>query len=153
MFILYCVITKLYFVFKNENIKKKTFANFTRFTLNTTYMTPLLNIGMFKIKIKNIINYQEPHQKMQNCTSLFQQIFTVYKIFPVGIKTKNLPRKTRFGLCFIKVFYKTITCPRQLLLSVPKSGHLIHVCGHVFFIFTIHNVYFYNEHSLKYFLP
>ena len=29
--------------------------------------------------------------------------------------------------CFIKVFYKTTTCPRQPLLSGPKSVHLIQV--------------------------
>ena len=51
-----------------------------------------------------------------------------YKTFTVGIKSKNLPRTTRFGLwCFIKVFYKTTICPRQPLLRGPKSGLSIQV--------------------------
>ena len=41
------------------------------------------------------------------------QIFIVYKAFTVGIKTKDLPRITRF-VCGhnIKVFYKMTACPR-----------------------------------------
>ena len=35
---------------------------------------------------------------MRSCKSLFQQIFIVYKTFTVRIKTKNLPKMTRFGL-------------------------------------------------------
>ena len=59
---------------------------------------------MFKInRTKNIFNLQEWHQNMQNCKSLFQQIFIVYKTFTVGIKTENLPRTTRFGL---RSFYR-----------------------------------------------
>ena len=40
------------------------------------------------------------------------------KTFPMGIKTKHLPRATRFGLwLFNKGFYKMTTCPKQPLLS------------------------------------
>ena len=42
---------------------------------------------------------------------LFQQIFIVYKTFTVGIKTKNLPRTTRFGLW---LFYKGVLQDDQL---------------------------------------
>ena len=41
---------------------------------------------------------------MQNCKSLFLQIF-VHKTFTVEIITKNLPRETRFGL---RLFYKGV---------------------------------------------
>ena len=57
--------------------------------MNATCIALLLNIGMFKIKNR----------------SLFQQIFIVYKPFTVGIRTKNLPSTTRFGLW---LFYKGI---------------------------------------------
>ena len=74
--------------------------------INTTCITPLFNMGMFKIKIiKNIFNLQEWHQNTQNSKSLFLQTF-VYKTFTVGIKTKNLPRTTKFGLWS---FYKGIS--------------------------------------------
>ena len=55
--------------------------------------------------------------------SLFQQILIVYKTFAMGIKTKNLPRTTRFGLW---LFYKGVLI-RQPLLSGPKSGCIIQV--------------------------
>ena len=41
--------------------------------------------------------------KHANLQILFQQIFIVSKTFTVRIKTKNLPRATRFGL-----FYKGV---------------------------------------------
>ena len=58
--------------------------------------------------------------KTRSCKSLFKQIL------PWEKKTKNLPERPHLlsGL-FIKVFYKTTTCPRLPLLSVPKSGRLI----------------------------
>ena len=37
-------------------------------------------------------------QNMQNCESLLQRLFIIYKTFTVGLKTKNLPRTTRYGL-------------------------------------------------------
>ena len=56
------------------------------------------------------------------------QIFIVYKTFIEGIKAKNLPRTSRFGLwSFYKGVFKTTTCPRQPLLIGPKSGPLIQV--------------------------
>ena len=51
---------------------------------------------------------------MQKCKSLFQQIFIVYKRFTVGIKTKNLPITTRFGLWS---FYKGVLQDKHL----PKT--------------------------------
>ena len=45
-----------------------------------------------------MINLQEWHQNMQSCKSVLKQTFIVYKTFTVGIKTKNLPRMTRFCL-------------------------------------------------------
>ena len=47
---------------------------------------------------KNIFNLQEWYQNKQICKSLFQQIFIVYKVFTVRIKTKNLLKNARFGL-------------------------------------------------------
>ena len=58
-----------------------------------------------KKQTKIIFNFQEWHQNTQNCKSLFQQIFIVYKTFTVGIKIKNLPITTRFGLWS---FYKGV---------------------------------------------
>ena len=76
----------------------------------------------------SIFNLQEWHQNTWNCKSLFQQVFIVFKTFSRGIKAKNLPRTTRFCLwSFMKVFYKTTTCPRRPLLSGPKSARLIQV--------------------------
>ena len=70
-------------------------------------------------------------KNMRNGKSLFQQIFIVYKRLTVGLKTKNLPRMTRFCLwSFYKgvlVFYKMTTCSKRQLLSDPKSGRLIQV--------------------------
>ena len=87
--------------------------------------------------------YQEWHQNTQNCTSLFWQIFTVYKIFTMGIKTKNLPRTTRFGLCF-RCFIRWSSEQNSHLWVVPRVVVLDRLKT-----FTNHNVYFYNEHSLK----
>ena len=57
------------------------------------------------------------HAKLQ---ILFQQTF-ICKTFAVGIKTKNLPRTSRFGLwSFYQEFYKATTCRRQpLFWEVP----------------------------------
>ena len=83
---------------------------------------------MLRKFLMNIFNLQEWHQNMRNCKSLFQQIFVVYKIFTMGIKTKNLPRTRDFVRChFIKVFFKMTTCPRRTLLRGPKSGRLMQV--------------------------
>ena len=110
------------FVFGNENITLKNIwlliLQDLHSLINTTCIIPLLNISIFKTEVnKNIFNLEEWHQNTQNCQSLFQQIF-VYRPFTVGIETNSH---------FIKVFYKTNTCPRQPLLSGPKSGHLIQV--------------------------
>ena len=45
-----------------------------------------------------------------------------------GEKTKTCQERPHFlSGHFIKVFYKTTTCPRQPLLNDPKSGRLIQV--------------------------
>ena len=87
------IITSLFFVFENKRhyTEKHLIANLKVTKTECTKCT--------KLKVtKNIFNLQEWLQNMQNCKSLFQQIFIVYKTFTVRIKTKNLPRMTRFGL-------------------------------------------------------
>ena len=54
--------------------------------------------------MKNIFKFQVWHQNAE-LQILFQQVFVVCKTFLVGIKTKNLPRMTRFGLW---LFYKSV---------------------------------------------
>ena len=70
-------------------IEKHLVANFTRFIL--IYKHHLHSTT-------NIFNLQKWYQNTWNCKSLFHQIFIVHKTFTVGIKTKNLPRTTRFYL-------------------------------------------------------
>ena len=73
-----------------------------------------------------------------------------YKTFTVGIKSKNLPRTTRFGLWyFIEVFYNTTTCPRQPLLRDPKSGLSIQVWNYKYpaCIFIFYYVFFFLNKS------
>ena len=76
-------------------------------------------------KINTILNLQEKHQNTEipNLYSSKSLFFTKHSQW--GIKTKNLPKTIRL-VCghFIKVFYKTTTCPRQPLLSGPKGGCL-----------------------------
>ena len=81
-------------------------------------LSSLLSISIFKRKSKHFY-LQELHQNAQ-LQVIIQANITV------GKKTKNLPERPHLlsGL-FIKVFYKTTTCPRLPLLSVPKSGRLI----------------------------
>ena len=49
-----------------------------------------------------------------NGKSLFQQIFIVCKRFTVGIKTKNLPKTTRFCLW---LFYKDVLWDNHLSMT------------------------------------
>ena len=81
-------------------------------------LSSLLSISIFKRKSKHFY-LQELHQNAQ-LQVIIQANITV------GKKTKNLLERPHLlsGL-FIKVFYKTTTCPRLPLLSVPKSGRLI----------------------------
>ena len=73
---------------------------------------------------KSIVSLQDWHQNMQNYKSLFQQIFIVYKTFRVGKKLKICQDQPDliFGH-FIKVFYKTTTCPRRSLLIGEWSSY------------------------------
>ena len=96
-------------------IEKHVIANFTRFTLIYKHHC----VAHFLIKVcskskvtKNIFNLQEWYQITRNYKSLCQQIFIVYKTFTVAIKTKNLPRTTRFGLWS---FYKGVLYNNHLL--------------------------------------
>ena len=75
---------------------------------------------------KNILIF-ENGTKTQNCRSLFQQIF-VCKTFTVGKKIKACQEQSDL-VCgrFIKVFFKTTTCPRRPFFTGPKSGRLIQV--------------------------
>ena len=60
--------------------------------------------------------------KTRNCKSLFKQIL------PWGKKLKTCQEWPHLlSSRFIKVFYKTTTCPRRPHLSGPKSGRLIQV--------------------------
>ena len=69
----------------------------------------------------NIFNIQKWHQ-MCKCRSLFKEIL------PWGKKLKPCQEGPYLlSSCFIKMFFKTITCPRQLLLSGPKSCRLVQV--------------------------
>ena len=81
---------------------------------------------MFKIKItKNFLNLQEWHQNMQNCKSLFQQIFIIkHSQWEQKLKTCQEQPDLVCGR-FLKVLCKTTTCPRQTLLSGSKSDYLV----------------------------
>ena len=57
-----------------------------------------IKFALRAVPTKNIFNVQEWLQSMQNCRSLFQEIFVVFKTFTMGIKTKKLPRTTKFCL-------------------------------------------------------
>ena len=72
-------------------------------------------------------NLQEWHQNTHDYKSLCKQILLLEK----KLKTYQEQPHLVSGH-FIKVFYKTTTCPRQLLLSGSKSGHLIQVRLYIF---------------------
>ena len=65
----------------------------------------VLNMPLVQYAYKNTGHFFKNGTKTQNSKSLFQQILIVHKTFTVGIKTKNLPRRTRFGLW---LFYKGV---------------------------------------------
>ena len=70
----------------------------------------------------NILDLQEWCQNMRNCKSLFKQIL------PWENKLKTCQERPHLVSCrFMKVFYKTTTCPRRPLLSGPKSGFPVQV--------------------------
>ena len=103
-------------------IEKHLITNFTQLHsfINTSCITALFNIGMFLqngTKLREIINLYSS-----------KSFLFIVQTFAVGVKTKNLQRATRFGLCrFIKVFIKTTTCSKRPLSSFPKSVHPIQV--------------------------
>ena len=56
--------------------------------------------------------------------------FQIFIQANITVEKKQKPCQERQHLisgCYIKVLYKTTTCPRGLLLSGPKSGRLIQV--------------------------
>ena len=66
-------------------------------------------------------------QKTQNCKySGKSLLFVKHSQWEYKLKTCQEQPDLVCG-CFIKVFYKTTTCPRWPLLSGPKSGCLIQV--------------------------
>ena len=66
---------------------------------------------------------------MQNGKSLFMQTLVHYKTFTLWKKKQKHTHNDHIWLVvnFIKVFHKATTCPRQSLLSSPKSGRPIQV--------------------------
>ena len=70
----------------------------------------------------NILNLQEWCQNMRNLKYLFKQIL------PWEKKLKTCQERPHLvSGRFIKVFYKTTTCPRRPLLSGPKSDFPVQV--------------------------
>ena len=104
---------------------KHLITNFTRFTpiLKHHFDNTTSEYRYLQSQNKlNIFNLQEWHHNTWNCKSLFQRLFIVYKTFTVGIKTKNLPWMTRFGLWsfYTGVFIRRPTIQEDHFWLAPR---------------------------------
>ena len=126
------VVIILSFVFENENITLRNIwlliSQDLHSFINSTYITPLFNIVMFKDK-SNLKTFSIFKNGTKTCE--IANLYSRKSLFSM----KHSQWEEKLKTCqewpdlvcgyFIKVFYKTNTCPRQPLLSGPKSVHLI----------------------------